>query len=251
MRLTVLGCSGSAPGPDSPASGYLVQHDGFSLVLDLGNGAFGELIRHVPAVAVDSIVLSHLHPDHCVDIVAYGVALTHGRERRASPIPVLAPSGARARLFAAARADGSMPPPEQEFSGFSFAEPADGAVGPFLLEFARVVHPVPTYAVRISVPGGPTLVYSGDTGASSALVELARSADVLLCEASFVAGEPASGGMHLTGEEAGAHASRAGVGGLLITHVPPWNSRSAAVDEARSTFDGPVEAASARAVYEL
>jgi ribonuclease BN (tRNA processing enzyme) len=251
MRLTVLGCSGSAPGPDSPASGYLVQHDGFSLVLDLGNGAFGELLRHVPASSVGAIALSHLHPDHCIDIVAYGIALTHGRDRRAEPIPVMAPSGARQRLVAAARSNASAPPPDQELAGFSFAEPMDCVVGPFELRFASMAHPVPTHAVRVSVPGGPSLVYSGDTGPCAALIELARGADLLLCEASFVSGEPSSPGMHLTGAEAGAHAAQAGVGRLLITHVPPWNSREAAVDDARTTFDGPVEAAQPRAVYEL
>ncbi|MCW2604677.1 MAG: beta-lactamase domain protein [Pseudonocardiales bacterium] len=251
MRLSVLGCSGSAPGPDSPASGYLVQHDGFSLVLDLGNGAFGELVRHVRASEVGAIVLSHLHPDHCIDIVAFGVALRHGRDSRADPIPVMAPSGARSRLLSAARADAAQPPPEQEMAGFAFTEPFDAMVGPFALTFARMVHSVPTYAVRVSLPGGPSLVYSGDTGPSQALAHLARGADLLLCEASFVAGEPGPSDLHLSGSEAGAHAAQAGVGRLVITHVPPWNSREAAVAEARSTFAGPVEAAGPRAVYEL
>jgi ribonuclease BN (tRNA processing enzyme) len=251
MRLTVLGCSGSAPGPDSPASGYLLQHDGFSLVLDLGNGAFGELLRHLPPSGVDAIVLSHLHPDHCIDVVSYGIALRHGRDRRREPIPVQAPAGARMRLLAAARADAALPSPEEEMAGFAFAEPADGPLGPFELRFARMAHPVPTYGVRVSVPGGPSLVYSGDTGPTDALVELARGADLLLCEASFVAGEPAPDGLHLTGAQAGQHAARAGVGRLVITHVPPWNSRDGAVAEARGTFPGEVAAAQPRAVHEL
>lgn len=251
MRLSVLGCSGSAPGPDSPASGYLVQHDGFSLVLDLGNGAFGELVRHVRASEVGAMVLSHLHPDHCIDVVAYGIALRHGRDHRAAPIPVLAPAGARSRLLAAARADAAQPPPDQELAGFSFSEPAAARVGPFELSFARMVHPVPTYAVRVAVPGGPSLVYSGDTGPSAALVDLARGADLLLCEASFVAGEPGPSNLHLTGEQAGQHAAAAGVGRLLVTHVPPWNSREGAVAEAMTTFAGLVEAAVPRGVYEL
>ena len=251
MRLSILGCSGSAPGPDSPASGYLVEHDGFALVLDLGNGAFGELVRHVRASEVGAIVLSHLHPDHCIDVVAYGIALRHGRDHRAEPIPVIAPDGARARLLAAARADAQLPPPDQELAGFAFRAPADGRVGPFELTFARMAHPVPTYAVRVARPGGPSLVYSGDTGPSPALIELARGADLLLCEASFVDGEPAAAGMHLTGAQAGAHAAAAGVGRLLITHVPPWNSREAAVAEAMTTYAGPVEAAAPRGVYEL
>ena len=49
MKLTVLGCSGSIPGPIGPASSYLVEHDGYRLLLDLGSGAFGALHRHAAA----------------------------------------------------------------------------------------------------------------------------------------------------------------------------------------------------------
>ena len=68
MRLTVVGCSGSVPGPDSAASSYLVEQDGFRLLLDLGSGAFGALQRHLDPAEVDAVVLSHLHPDHCFDL---------------------------------------------------------------------------------------------------------------------------------------------------------------------------------------
>ena len=52
MRLTVVGCSGSYPGPDSPASCYLLEADDadgrtWRVLLDLGNGALGALQRYV------------------------------------------------------------------------------------------------------------------------------------------------------------------------------------------------------------
>lgn len=260
MKLTVLGCSGSVPGPNSPASGYLVEHEGYRVVLDLGNGAFGGLLQHVRANEVDAIVLSHLHSDHCADIAAYEVALNHGLDKASSPIPLFAPSGARERLVAMARArpaGASVLGPDESraMSAFAFADVEDvvsgNELGPFRLRSALVAHPVPTYAIRLDVPGGPSLVYSGDTGVCEALVDLAAGADVLLCEAGFASGPNLPPGLHLTGGQAGEHAARAGVGDLILTHVPPWLSVEDAVAEARRTFSGRVHGAFAGAVYDL
>lgn len=244
MKLTVLGCSGSMPGPDSPASGYLLEADGFRLVLDLGHGAFGALQRYVDPADVDAIVITHLHADHCIDLTAYIVALRYGgaRYRVRGPegrIPLIGPAGTRDRLEAAydpyARKLGL-----HELFGFS--TPRSGELGPFALSFAPMNHPVPTSAVRIT-HDDRTLVYSGDTGESEALVSLAHEADVLLCEASVGPEEQCVPDLHLTGKQAGEHAERAGVERLIVTHVPPWGSRQVAADEAASTFAGTVEIA--------
>jgi ribonuclease BN (tRNA processing enzyme) len=247
VKLTVLGCSGSVPGPDSPASGYLVESDGYTLVLDLGNGAFGALQNHVAPTEVNAVLLSHLHPDHCIDMTSYLVALRYGPVRPEGRLPVIGPSGTRDRIGTAydpmARKLGL-----QEL--FEFSTPASGELGPFAVSFAMVNHPVPTYAVRLTA-GDRTLVYSGDTGESEALVSLAAGADLLLCEATFATGEPYVPDLHLTGVQAGEHASRAGVERLVLTHVPPWGSREDAVGEASSTFAGSIQAAQPGAVIHI
>ncbi|MET0317797.1 MAG: MBL fold metallo-hydrolase, partial [Rhodococcus fascians] len=47
VRITVLGCSGSVTGPDSPASGYLLTApDTPPLAIDFGGGVLGALQRH-------------------------------------------------------------------------------------------------------------------------------------------------------------------------------------------------------------
>ncbi len=251
MKLTVLGCSGSVPGPDSPASGYLLEQDGYRLLLDLGNGAFGALQRYVDPADVDAIVLTHLHADHCIDMTAYIVALRYGpavaRRAGAERIPLVGPSGTRDRLGAAydplARKLGL-----QEL--FAFSTHSDRDLGPFAVRFATVNHPVPTSAVRVTA-GGSSLVYSADTGESDELVKLAHGADALLAEASFGPQDEYVPNLHLTGRQAGEHAAQAEVGRLLVTHVPPWHSREVAVAEAASAFDGPVEAVQPGAAYEL
>jgi ribonuclease BN (tRNA processing enzyme) len=123
------------------------------------------------------------------------------------------------------------------------------------LRTTPVEHPVPAYALRVEHDGA-SLVYSGDTGPCAGLVELARGADVLLCEASWphvVPGrwdEPPPG-LHLSGRQAGEHATAAGVGRLLITHVPAWCDAAALLAEAREAFDGPAELVAADATYEI
>ena len=248
MKLTVLGCSGSMAGPDSPASGYLVEAEGYRLVLDLGNGAFGALQRHARPHEVGAIVLSHLHADHCIDLTSYVVALRYGPERPSRRIPLYGPSGTKDRIAAA------YDPVARKLGLhelFEFTTPtAPVTLGPFDVSFTLVNHPVPTYAIRVE-HGGRSLVYSGDTGESSALVELARAADVLLCEASFSATDVFVPDLHLTGRLAGEHAARAGVAKLIITHVQPWNSREDAVIEASAVYDGDVVAATPDAVFEI
>ena len=245
MKLTVLGCSGTLPGPDSPASGYLVEEDGYRLVLDLGHGALGPLQRHVAPHEVNAIMLSHLHGDHCIDLTAYVNLLRHGPDRPAGRIPVIGPSGTRDRIETA------YDPLARKLALqelFDFSTPRSGELGPFAVSVASVNHPVPTFAISLTV-GDRTLVYSGDTGESDALVSLAHGADVLLCEASFGPDDTYVPDLHLTGKQAGEHAARAGVDRLIVTHVPPWHSREVAVAEAATTFTGSVEAAQPGAEY--
>jgi ribonuclease BN (tRNA processing enzyme) len=243
----VLGCSGSLPGPDSPASGYLVESDGYRIVLDLGNGALGPLQRHVPLHEVDAIIVSHLHADHCLDLTSYVVALRYGPDQGGPRIPVLGPAGTKDRI------ESAYDPMARKLNLhelFDFSPPRTVELGPFAVSFASVNHPVPTYAVRLT-SGGRTLVYSGDTGESDALVGLATDADVFLCEATFRAEDDYVANLHLTGAQAGEHAKRAGVDRLIVTHVPPWASRDVAAAEAGSTFSGSVEAAQPDAVYQV
>lgn len=250
MKVTVLGCSGSVPGPDSPASGYLIEADGYRLVLDMGHGAFGALQRYVAPADVDAIVVSHLHADHCIDLTAYVVALRYGGAgyRTAGPngrIPLVGVPGTRDRLEAA------YDPLARKLSLhelFAFLTPGPGQLGPFTMSYAPMNHPTPTYAVRIQWQDR-SLVYSADTGVSGELVGLARGADVLVCEASVGPDEAQIPDLHLTGRQAGEHADRAGVDRLIVTHVPPWNSRQAAADEAADAFHGPVEVAHPGAEY--
>jgi ribonuclease BN (tRNA processing enzyme) len=245
VRLTVVGCSGSFPGPRSTSSCYLLEHDGYNLVLDLGNGAFGELQRYVATSQVHAVALSHLHPDHCLDLCGMYVARRYDPSGALPRIPVWGPSGVAARL---ARAY-DLPESPGMTAEFDFGEyesvpgsPPTIVLGPFAVTPYRVVHPVPAYALRISC-GDSVLTYSGDTGPCDALVDAASGADLFLVEASFEPDRANPPDLHLTGIEAGEHAAAAGVRRVVGTHVPPWHDPQNAMAGIRSAFSGDVEMA--------
>jgi ribonuclease BN (tRNA processing enzyme) len=262
MRVTVLGCSGSGPGPESPASGYLVTAGSTAVTLDLGNGTFGALQRHLDPWALDGAVLSHLHPDHCGDTSPLVVwRRYHPRppfDATEQRLPFLAPAEAAERLgraYAASRQELS----ETDLADvLDFRTITDGTVltvGEVTVRSALVDHPVEAYALRIE-HGGRSLVYSGDTGPSAGLVSLATGADVLLCEATWphvIPGgwESPPPGVHLSGRQAGEHAAAAGVGRLLLTHVPSWFDGADLLAEAKEVFDGPVELVAPDAGYDV
>jgi ribonuclease BN (tRNA processing enzyme) len=235
MRLTVVGCAGSFPGPDSAASCYLLEADGFRLVIDLGNGALGALQRHAGLFDIDAVCLSHLHADHCVDLYSYSIARTYAPAGPQPPLPVYGPAGTRERigLIHGADGDGGL------MDRFTFETLAPGSlsIGPFDVTTVRVNHPVETFGFRFS-HGGRTVAYTGDTGETEDVPLLARNCDVFLSEAAFLDAPDLPPNLHLSARQAAEYALRAGAGKLVLTHLQPWNDADKALAEAAAVFDG-------------
>lgn len=252
MLLTVLGCSGSVPGPESPASGYLVRAGDITVVLDLGNGTFGALQRYLDPFYLDALILSHLHPDHCTDVSAMAVYRRyHPRRPPGGPLPLHGPTEIAQRLAAAYAPDAaerSVTDLSDVFDFRPFSDPF--RIGELEVCAAPVDHVCEAYALRLSHAGW-TLVYSGDTGPCPQLVEIATGADVLLAEASWPDRPDNPRGIHLSGREAGEAAAAAGVSRLLITHVPPWTDAEQVLSEAKAAFDGPTELVHPGAHYDI
>jgi ribonuclease BN (tRNA processing enzyme) len=254
MRLVVVGCSGSVSGPDSAASSYLVQAPWqgrvYSLVLDLGPGAYGALQRHLDPAEVDAVGLSHLHPDHCVDLCGFFVAGCYSPTAPWRRVQVFGPTGTRERIIRAYEAGTpDRPAPEAgpgigEHFDYRIWQPSQ-RLGPFEVATIRVAHPVEAYAVRVSeaTPGGGSLVFSGDTGPCTSLVDLARGTDLLLIESAFLDGPDNPPDLHLSGREAAQIGAAAGVGTVVLTHIPPWHDRDQVLAEATPHFSGPVQLA--------
>jgi ribonuclease BN (tRNA processing enzyme) len=262
VRLTVVGCSGSVPGPGSAASCYLLSADDgdgrtWRVLLDLGSGAFGPLQAHLPGGdpgALDAVWLSHLHADHCLDTTALYVALRYGPGAPAPRVPLWGPRGTAGRL---ARAYDLPEDPGMaaELDVRTWVEGEPVRVGPLTATPHRVLHPVEAYGLRVEGPaedGGTAVVaYTGDTDDCPALDDLGRDADLLLCEATFLEGAVDVRGLHLSGARAGRAAARAGARRLVLTHVPPWTDAGAVRAEASDEYAGPLELAVPGAVLRV
>ena len=256
MRLTVIGCSGSVPGPGSPASCYLVEAGDeagrtWRVLLDLGNGALGPLQDHVDPVALDAVLLSHLHADHCLDLCGLYVMLRHRPgEPRTTALPVWGPAGTADRM---ARAYDLAPSPGMT-SQLDFGQWTDGGpvvIGPLTVTPMRVNHPVEAYGLRIE-HAGRVLSYTGDTDSCDNLEPLCHNASIMLADSAFVDGRDTAAGVHLSGRRAAEAAVAAGgVGRLVLTHLPPWNDPALCLAQARAVWDGPLEVAEAGSTYDV
>ncbi|MGI9611245.1 MAG: MBL fold metallo-hydrolase, partial [Acidimicrobiia bacterium] len=200
MRLTVLGSSGSFPGPGNPSSSYLVTHADTSVLLDIGPGSFMRLLDVMEPADLTAVFVSHVHADHCTDIFAlYG----HLVRRWSEPVskPVFVPPGVAEPMAAFMRAG-----PEHPFHIVCrFEEIEDGfttALDGMQFRVALTDHPVPTLAVRVEADGS-SLTYSADTGLTGGLAELTLGTDVLFCGAGMSPPRDPDGfPFHLTAGEA-------------------------------------------------
>jgi ribonuclease BN (tRNA processing enzyme) len=264
MRLTVLGKSPSWQDADGACSGYLIEEEGTSVVVDCGNGVFGKLRKYCDYTAVDAIVISHIHADHWLDLVPYSYALTYAP--RQQPVPVDrwpgVESPARPRLIVPRGAIdcfrrvvgiwGNEDLIDNAFEIEEYAEADRPEIGPLRLAFQSVPHFTETFAIRVeSSNGGGKLAFGADSRPSVDLVSFARDADLLLVEATLPRPERTGMRGHLTPREAGEHGKAAGVGRIVLTHISDELDTLWARSEAQAAFGARVEVAREGAVYKL
>ena len=220
MRVTVIGCSPAWPNPGGAQSGYLVESNGGRLLLDCGPGVLARLrVDHGGWPQVDAIAITHFHLDHWGDLVPWVFGAAFGPGRGGARPELWLPPDGKARL----RENGTrMTFADQIDDAFAVREYEEAA--PFTAAGLEVTphrldhYSEPTHGLRVA-DGSHVLVYSGDTGPSDALVELARGADLFLCEATLAGPEPGERG-HLTEEEAVAAFSESGAKRLVVIHRP-------------------------------
>ena len=236
MRLDVIG-AGPAYTDRVGATGaaYLVRSADHALLLDLGQGSFSRLASVVDPGDLSAVVISHLHPDHFIDLVPLRHYLRWEKPRRR--VVVLGPAELRARL------DGLHGDPGFSEAALDLETLAVGvrAIGPFELQVARVTHTDASFGFRVSVGGGSGVVYSGDCGRAEDLDVLVRPGDTLLCEVSFGPGPVVVGAQHLDGPAVGRLAHRTRAGRVLLTHLQMGYDHEATIESVKVHFDGPVE----------
>jgi ribonuclease BN (tRNA processing enzyme) len=219
VRLTIVGCSPAWPNPGGAQSGYLVEGPG-RLLLDCGPGVLGRLRETQRWPELDAIAISHFHLDHYGDLVPWAWGTIYGPGREAGRTALYLPPGGREHLAVLAPSFGGEPDLfERAFDVREFEPDMPNLVAGFDIVPVRVPHyTIETYGFRVS-DGRATLAYSADSAPNGSLAELARDADLFLCEATLLDSEPEPRG-HLSLAEAESAFAASGARRLLITHRP-------------------------------
>lgn len=251
MKLTVVGATGSMSGPTSAASSYLLQAEGadpktgeqrvWSIVIDMGPGAFGALLHYVEPRAVDAVLISHGHADHIADIISYEVFLKWHPDGANGDFPLYGPEDTALRV---AQIDGydEEGSTARTFDHHVLKDRMVFEIGPMTIEAFAGRHPVEAYGFRVTGPSSAgeqsaVFAYTGDTDSCAAMVIMAKDADVLVSEAGFTE-DVLTRGVHMTGKRAGRLAREAAAKELILTHIQPWTDPQVTYDEARSEYSG-------------
>lgn len=237
VTVTVLGCDASYPSPGGACSGYLVESGSTRIWLDAGTGT----MAHVPDIdSIDGIVLSHAHPDHWTDVCTYHHLVKHYRPRIG--VRVVSPRRVRELVESV---NGDVAPLEWDIVD----ESSHVKIGGISLSFSRTDHGPETLAVRIDGLGA-SVVYSADTGPAWSMSTFGDGIGLALVEATL---DPEHEGVtqHLSARQAGALAEAAGARALVLTHIDPDVDHDVQLEQARTTFRGPVSLATVGARYEV
>jgi ribonuclease BN (tRNA processing enzyme) len=246
MRIIVLGGCGAWPAAGQACAGHLIEHERFQLVVDLGYATLPRLLEWTAAERVDAALFSHGHPDHCADLhpLLRARAL---RDEPAPALPVFTLAGALDRVLALDR-PGML---DAAYRLNDFVPGTGFDIGPFHVETRALPHFVPSAGLRLTA-GGTVVAYTGDTGPSADIPDLARHADLFIAEASYPEDVPADAARFLSSaRQAGADAARAGARRLLLTHLLPGTDSDAALRAARETYRGPIDIARPGLVVDL
>lgn len=239
-HLYIAGSSSAVPRPGRANSGYLLRSQSCTIAIDFGSGVLSRMREVLEPTALDAIVISHMHADHFFDLVPLRYALRYEMQR-GSALPVYLPPGG----IAAARTIGRPLKDEGDFYDgvldLREYDPGRGVeLGGCRISFAKTVHYIPAYAMRVDTPSG-TLGFSADTAPCEPVVKLIRGADVFLCEASLgPEGRERGERGHSNAREAGEMARAAAAGHLALTHYSARANPIELRNAAAAVFDGPI-----------
>jgi len=235
IELTVLGNYGPYPTAKSACSGYLINGEGFQIMMDCGNGAFSKFQKYGDIIKLNVLIITHLHEDHYSDIFCIRHALRYQLEQgmRQEPLYLYLPEGPTEIV--------EMIKLWDEFVVISLEEAVNiiNDFNLFKLDFFKVQHQLPAYGVHFEAEGKRLLTYTGDTGWYPELQTECANTKFLLAEASLQEYQVAErGAFHMSARQAGKLAQDCGAENLILTHFFPEYNLHQFQREAESMFDG-------------
>ena len=225
MQCRVIGIWGGFPKKDGPCSGFLIQQDEFSLLMDCGSGVVQQLQHYSDLNEINHVVLSHYHYDHCSDIgvMLFSRLVNTQLKKVEEPLSIYGP-------FSEEMAKRVEEVPYSEFAGYN--EDSQLKIGPFTLEFKMNIHPVEAYSIKVT-SGNKSLVYTSDTSYTEDLVNFASGVDLLITECSLYEGMDGAASGHMTSKEAGILAEKSKAKAVLLTHLPHYGDLNELVKSAK------------------
>ncbi len=237
MKVTVIGYWGAYPGAGEATSGYLLEHDGFKLLVDCGSGVLSSLQRYLDVQELDAVILSHYHHDHIADIgpLQYAMLVKKTLGVTDKTLPVYGHTDDMQAFEKLTHHDNTL--------GIAYDPDKPLSLGPFSIAFLKTSHPVPCYGMRFSA-NGETFVYTADSSYQESFIEFAHDADLLVSECNFYADQDGAKAGHMNSHDAAAIAEKAGARLLLLSHLPHFGNHEQLLDEAKTKYRGKVQLAS-------
>ena len=239
MELIILGSGTGVPSLKRGSPASLIKSEKQSILLDSGSGTLARMLHAgVTYKDVEAILYSHIHPDHCADLVPLIFACKYQEDPRTKDLLILGGQGFRDYFEGLRGVYGNWIEPETFRIHIQEVAASDVAIGNLKVTTLPLEHAPESVGYRITSPGGRIIVYSGDTDYCPNIVKLARGADLLLLECSFPEGRKVSG--HLTPSLAGRIAREAGCTRLVLTHRYPPCDQSDIRGDCQKVFPGEV-----------
>lgn len=245
MKLTVLGCLGAYPYKGEGTTGYLLESEGYHLLLDAGSTTLIQLEKILDPLALDAVILSHYHHDHIADLGVlqyYWQLFPKQAERNVLPIYGHGEDSIHFNELTMAGVT----------EGHDYLQTKQLELGPFSVTFMKTIHPVTCYAMRfVENSTGKIFVFTGDSGYLESFVDFANDADLFLADTYLFAGNERHKA-HFTSQESGEIAAAAKVKKLVLTHLPQHGDLEQLKEEAAAAANGiPVELAAVQKIFEI
>lgn len=242
MKVTVIGQWGGFPAPNGATSSYMIEKDGFTLVVDMGSGALSKLQNYKHVNDIDAVILSHYHHDHVADIgvLQYARLVQYYVTNHKTVLPIYGHMENEAAFKSLTH---------DQTEGRSYDPSGEVTIGPFTITFLRTKHPVPCFGMRIT-DGEEVIVYTADTAYQNEWIEFAAHADLLITDCNFYEAQDGTDAGHMNSKEGAIIASKANVGELILSHLPQYGDNEQLVTEAKNYYDGNIQLAYEGLIWE-
>ena len=235
MKITVVGCWGGYPAPNGATSSYLVEKDGFVLVIDMGSGSLSKIQSYKSIMEIDAVILSHYHHDHIADIgvLQYAQLVQAHVMRQKDILPI----------YGHLEDERSFKSLSHDFTkGIAYDPNQVLEIGPFNITFLKTKHPVPCYGMRIS-DGNCVFIYTADTAYQKEWVEFAENANLMIADCNFYADQDGAEAGLMNSSEVGMIAEKANVKELILSHLPQYGEHEQLIKEAQKYYSGKIQLA--------